>query len=60
VILDGPTCDSADILYRCHPYELPLDLTITDSVDFLSDGAYNASVAAVVFNGFPPIRSYFI
>ena len=23
-----PTCDSADILYRCHPYELPLDLAI--------------------------------
>jgi len=25
VILAGPTCDSADILYRRHPYELPLD-----------------------------------
>jgi ornithine decarboxylase len=28
VILAGPTCDSADILYRRHPYELPLDLAI--------------------------------
>lgn len=60
VILAGPTCDSADILYRRHPYELPLDLVIGDTVDFLSAGAYTASVAAVAFNGFPPIRSHII
>jgi ornithine decarboxylase len=60
VILAGPTCDSADILYRRRPYELPLDLKIGDPVDFLSAGAYSASVAAVAFNGFPPIRSYFV
>jgi ornithine decarboxylase len=60
VILAGPTCDSADILYRRHPYQLPLDLEIGDPVDFLSAGAYTASVAAVAFNGFPPIRSYFV
>jgi ornithine decarboxylase len=60
VILAGPTCDSADILYRRHPYELPLDLAIGDTVDFLSAGAYTASVAAVGFNGFPPIRSYIV
>ena len=59
VILAGPTCDSADILYRRHPYELPLDLAIGDPVDFLSAGACTASVAAVAFDGFPPIRSYF-
>lgn len=58
VILAGPTCDSADILYRRHPYELPLDLAIGDQIDFLSAGAYTTSVAAVAFNGFPPIRSY--
>jgi ornithine decarboxylase len=60
VILAGPTCDSADILYRRHPYELPLDLAIGDPIDFLSAGAYTTSVAAVGFNGFPPIRSYLI
>jgi len=59
VILAGPTCDSADILYRRDPYELPLDLAIGDRIDFLSAGAYTASVASVAFNGFPPIRSYF-
>jgi ornithine decarboxylase len=60
VILAGPTCDSADILYRRHPYDLPLDLAIGDPLDFLSAGAYTGSVAAVAFNGFPPIRSYFV
>jgi hypothetical protein len=38
VIVAGPTCDSADILYRRHPYELPLDLAIGDPIDFLSAG----------------------
>jgi ornithine decarboxylase len=60
VILAGPTCDSADILYRRHPYEMPLDLAIGDTIDFLSAGAYTASVAAVGFNGFPPIRTYIV
>jgi ornithine decarboxylase len=41
-ILAGPTCDSTDILYRRHPYELPLDLAIGDSIDFLLAGAYTA------------------
>jgi ornithine decarboxylase len=59
-ILAGPTCDSTDVLYRRHPYDLPLDLEIGDTVDFLSAGAYTASVAAVAFNGFPPIQAYFV
>jgi ornithine decarboxylase len=56
VILAGPTCDSADILYRRHPYELPLDLAIGDTIDFLSAGAYTGNVASIAFNGFPPDR----
>jgi ornithine decarboxylase len=60
VILAGPTCDSTDILYRRHPYELPLDLAVGDWVDFLSTGAYSASLAAVAFNGFVPIGSHFV
>jgi ornithine decarboxylase len=59
-ILAGPTCDSTDILYRHHPYELPLNLAIGDTVDFLSAGAYTASVAAVGFNGFPPLKTYVV
>ena len=58
--LAGPTCDSTDVLYRRHPYELPLDLEIGDTVDFLSAGAYTGSVPAVAFNGFPPIQTYFV
>ena len=60
MILAWPTCDSADILYGRHPYDLPLDLAIGDPLDFLSAGAYTGSVAAVAFNGFPLIRSYFV
>jgi ornithine decarboxylase len=60
VIVAGPTCDGADLPYHRHRYELPLALEIGDPVDFLSAGAYTASVAAVAFNGFPPIRSYFV
>ncbi len=59
-ILAGPTCDSADILYRRQPYQLPLDLAIGDPVDFLSAGAYTASAATVAFNGFPPLKSWFV
>ena len=59
-ILAGPTCDSTDILYRRHPYELPLDLAIGDPVDFLSAGAYTGSVASVGFNGFPPLKTYIL
>jgi ornithine decarboxylase len=59
-ILAGPTCDSTDILYRRHPYELPLDLAIGDTVDFLSAGAYTASVASVGFNGFSPVKTYVV
>jgi len=57
-IIAGPTCDSNDILYRRHPYELPLGLQIGDRIEFLSAGAYTASYAAVEFNGFAPIRTY--
>jgi len=60
VILAGPTCDSADIIYEKSGYELPLDLGIGDTIDFLSAGAYTASCASVEFNGFAPIQTYCI
>jgi ornithine decarboxylase len=60
VILAGPTCDSADILYEKAGYRLPLRLAIGDTIDFLSAGAYTASYASVEFNGFSPIRTYCI
>jgi ornithine decarboxylase len=60
VIIAGPTCDSTDIVYDHARYELPLDLSIGDHVDFLSAGAYTASYASVEFNGFTPIRTFCI
>ena len=60
VVLAGPTCDSADILYERTPYSLPLALRIGDRVRLLSTGAYTASYASVNFNGFQPIRTYCI
>jgi ornithine decarboxylase len=60
VILAGPTCDSADILYEKTDYRLPLGLEIGDKVAILAAGAYTASYASVGFNGFAPIRTYCI
>ena len=60
VILAGPTCDSADILYEKTEYRLPLGLEVGDRVEILATGAYTASYASVGFNGFAPIRTYCI
>ncbi|HEY1259256.1 MAG TPA: type III PLP-dependent enzyme [Stellaceae bacterium] len=60
VILAGPTCDSADILYEKTEYRLPLGLEVGDKVAILSAGAYTASYASVGFNGFSPLRTYCI
>lgn len=59
VILAGPTCDSADIMYEQAKYKLPIDLKIGDKVYWLSTGAYTTSYASVNFNGFPPIKCYY-
>jgi len=60
VILAGPTCDSADILYERTEYQLPLGLCVGDKIKILSAGAYTASYASIGFNGFSPIRTYCI
>jgi ornithine decarboxylase len=60
VILAGPTCDSADILYDRAEYQLPLNLSIGDRVQILSTGAYTSTYAAVGFNGFAPLAVYCI
>jgi len=60
VVLAGPTCDEVDILYDAAGYSLPLDLAAGDRVEILSAGAYTATYSAVGFNGFPPLREYYI
>jgi ornithine decarboxylase len=60
VVIAGPTCDSADILYEKTRYRLPLDLKVGDKIEILSTGAYTSSYASVGFNGFTPIKTYCI
>jgi ornithine decarboxylase len=57
VVLAGPTCDSADILYEKAGYTLPLDLECGDRIEILNTGAYTSSYASVGFNGIPPLRT---
>jgi ornithine decarboxylase len=58
VILAGPTCDSADILYEKASYRLPVDLQVGDKIEIQSTGAYTSSYCSVNFNGFPPLKTY--
>lgn len=60
VILAGPTCDSMDIMYEKHRYTLPININSGQRLYWLSTGAYTSSYASVEFNGFPPIKNYFI
>ncbi|MGB3383758.1 MAG: type III PLP-dependent enzyme [Marinomonas sp.] len=60
VIIAGPTCDSADIMYENYKYGLPLNLAIGDRMYWLSTGAYTTTYSAVEFNGFPPLASYYL
>jgi ornithine decarboxylase len=52
VVLAGPTCDSADIMYERHPIELPLALEVGDRLAIHAAGAYTTTYATR-FNGFP-------
>jgi ornithine decarboxylase len=56
VILAGPTCDSADVLYEDFKYIMPKDLKEGDRIYILTTGAYTTSYSSVNFNGFPPLK----
>lgn len=58
VILAGPTCDSADVLYEKYKPELPLELQIGDRLEILSAGAYTSTYSSIGFNGFSPLKTY--
>ncbi|MET1079250.1 MAG: type III PLP-dependent enzyme [Pseudomonas sp.] len=60
VVIAGPTCDSADIMYENYKYGLPLNLAIGDRMYWLSTGAYTTSYSAVEFNGFPPLKAFYL
>ncbi|HYD29305.1 MAG TPA: type III PLP-dependent enzyme [Azospirillaceae bacterium] len=60
VILAGPTCDSADVLYEKADYRLPVNLRIGDRLRIKATGAYTTTYSAVNFNGFAPLKAYCI
>ncbi|GAC1032104.1 type III PLP-dependent enzyme [Pseudomonas sp. No.21] len=60
VVIAGPTCDSADIMYENYKYGLPLNLASGDRLYWLSTGAYTTSYSAVEFNGFPPLKAFYL
>jgi ornithine decarboxylase len=60
VVIAGPTCDSADIMYENYMYGLPLNLAIGDRLYWLSTGAYTTTYSAIEFNGFPPLKDYYV
>lgn len=60
VVLAGPTCDSADIMYEETGYQLPEELAIGDKIYWLTTGAYTNSYSSVEFNGFPPLEVIYI
>jgi ornithine decarboxylase len=60
VILAGPTCDSADVMYEKADYRLPRDLRIGDRLEIRAAGAYTSTYASIAFNGFEPLRCYCI
>ena len=41
-------------------YKLPVFLKEGDKLYWLSTGAYTSTYASVAFNGFPPIKTYFM
>lgn len=59
-IIAGPTCDSQDVMYEYFRNPLPANLKVGDRLFWLTTGAYTGSYCAVEFNGFPPLKSYFI
>lgn len=39
---------------------MPLELKVGDKIEILSAGAYTQSYCSIGFNGFPPLKSYYI
>jgi ornithine decarboxylase len=60
VVIAGPTCDGADVMYERSNYRLPLALRSGERVELLSTGAYVATYATQWFNGFAPLAEHFV
>lgn len=60
VVIAGPTCDGADVMYDKANYRLPLALAAGDRVLLHGTGAYATSYASQFFNGFAPPAEHYI
>ena len=60
IVLAGPTCDSADIIYDKAGYFLPDALQVGEVIRIASTGAYTTSYSAIGFNGFAPLAQGYI
>ena len=60
MVIAGPTCDGADILYENAGFRLPRDLKAGDTVLLLTAGAYTTTYASIGFDGFPPLTEHYI
>ena len=60
VVIAGPSCDSSDTLYQKADYRLPKSLKEGDIVRIMGTGAYTTSYASVCFNGFAPLKDYYV
>jgi ornithine decarboxylase len=47
-------------MYENFRYPLPLTLAIGDRLYWFSTGAYTTSYSSVEFNGFPPLKAYYL
>ncbi len=59
-IIAGPTCDSQDVMYEFTRNPLPAYIKPGDRIYWLTTGAYTSSYCSVEFNGFPPLKTYFV
>lgn len=60
VALAGPTCDGMDVIYKNYKYLMPLSLKAEDYIYIISTGAYTTTYSSVCFNGFAPLKDYYI
>ena len=60
VVIAGPTCDGADIIYERSNYHLPVALAGGDRVALMATGAYVTTYASQRFNGFAPLEEHYI
>ena len=60
VVIAGPTCDGADIMYERSNYRLPTALACGDRIELHDTGAYVTTYASQRFNGFAPLAEHYI